>query len=169
VDSLLKSGVITDPSRLYWDVRLALSYPTVETRAMDAMTSLDDLLVLVGLIRGLVTASLGATDLGWRAPPVRGEVLRAASWYAARYGLADDLIDVLGPRHTSVRSVVDLALRVARPHLEEAGDFDFVKDGLDRMIADGGGAARQRRAYERGGLWAVVDDLTDGFLEGTDA
>jgi carboxylate-amine ligase len=54
-----------------------------------------------------------------------------------------------------VQSLVD----TVRPALEEAGDQDFVAEGVETVLR-AGGAVRQRAAYERSGnVDGVVDDL----------
>ncbi|MFD0890741.1 hypothetical protein ACFQ08_39865 [Streptosporangium algeriense] len=56
----------------------------------------------------------------------------------------------------------ELAVRMldaAAPGLEEHGDLDLVTGWLKRLIGEGDGATRQRRAAEDGGLAGVVDHL----------
>jgi glutamate---cysteine ligase / carboxylate-amine ligase len=42
-------------------------------------------------------------------------------------------------------------LRWIRPALEFAGDYEMVTTGIDRLLLDGTGAVRQRRAFARRG------------------
>jgi carboxylate-amine ligase len=50
-----------------------------------------------------------------------------------------------------------------RPALEETGDVAPVADRLERLLARGTGASRQRAAFERGGLDEVIADLRRRF------
>jgi carboxylate-amine ligase len=95
-------------------------------------------------------------------PPVRSDLLRAASWRASRYGVGGDLVHPLTwelvPSFEAVDTLVD---RVA-PALDAAGDADLVNDGLARLRSTGNGARRQRATYERTGeLRDVVAELVD--------
>ncbi|WP_406673347.1 hypothetical protein WBK31_26365 [Nonomuraea sp. N2-4H] len=60
----------------------------------DVPLDVTDSLTLIGLIRALVVTALGAVRRGDRGLPVPGEVLRAAYWRAARYGLQGEILDV---------------------------------------------------------------------------
>jgi 8-oxo-dGTP pyrophosphatase MutT (NUDIX family) len=84
--------------------------------------------------------------------------LRAATWRAARYGLGEQLVDPatggLSPAYDVLRSM----LRAAESGLEITGDGDLAREGLARIVREGNGADRQRRAYARSG-WAGVLDV----------
>jgi carboxylate-amine ligase len=55
--------------------------------------------------------------------------------------------------------VVQTLVDTVRPALEEAGDMDFVTEGVETVLR-ASGAVRQRAAYERSGdVAGVVDDL----------
>ncbi len=142
---------------LYLDARLAAAYPTVEIRVADACTEVDDAVLVAALSRALVeTVAADGPD----ADPVRSDLLRAAHWRAARYGLSGSLVHprtwALVPARDAVAALVD---HVAAA-LDAAGDRAFVDDGLDRLVSVGGGARRQRQAFERtGSLAGVVADV----------
>ena len=58
--------------------------------------------------------------------PARPELLRAAHWRAARYGLEGELIDIAAGRAVPAAELVQSLLAFVRPALEEAGDWDEV-------------------------------------------
>ncbi len=157
--ALIDSGAALDEGMLYFDARLAASFPTVEIRVADTCTEIEDALLVVALARALVETLAHAPETD---EPVRSDLLRAAGWRASRYGVGGDLVDPrtweLVPAFDAVGALVD---RVA-PALADAGDDDLVSDGLARLRATGNGARRQRATYERAGdLRAVVADLVD--------
>lgn len=170
---MIASGAARDEGMLYFDARLSADHPTVEIRISDVCTDPDDGILVAGLVRGLVTRA--AVELRVDGPPPeddriatggeaefvwRSELLRAAQWRAARYGLSDGLLDPTTAELASARDVLTTLVDTVRDELEACGDLDLVRDGVARVLADGG-APRQRAAYERGGgdLSAVVDDL----------
>jgi carboxylate-amine ligase len=157
--ALIDSGAALDEGMLYFDARLAASYPTVEIRVADTCTEIEDALLVVSLARALVETLADDPAPG---EPVRSDVLRAAGWRASRYGVGGDLVHPrtgeMVPAYDALGALVD---RVA-PALAEAGDEDRVAEGLGRLRATGNGARRQRATFERSGeLRAVVADLVE--------
>jgi glutamate---cysteine ligase / carboxylate-amine ligase len=167
-DWLQAWGAALDTGMLYFDVRLAEKYPTVEVRVADVCTDLEEALLVVLLTRALVTrCATAATDppsTGDEVPDAhwRSDLLRAATWRAARFGTSGAIVHPVTRQLTPVRAVVRDTVEWVRPALEEAGDLDQVVDGANRLLSRGSGATRQRRVIERTGrLVDVVDDLAN--------
>jgi carboxylate-amine ligase len=168
-----ESGAARDEGMLYFDARLSADHPTVEVRISDVCTDPDNAVLIAALIRGLVSAaavrSQGERDgseerkaAGRSAEYVwRAELLRAAQWRAARYGLSDRLLDPTSGKLDTSHVVLERMVGVAREQLEETGDLDLVDHGIRRVQAESG-ASRQRAAYERSGsVTGVVDDVVE--------
>ncbi|XVS62434.1 carboxylate-amine ligase [Actinosynnema sp. CA-299493] len=152
---LRSTGAALDPAMIYWDVRLSDRHPTVELRVCDVAATVDEAVLLAALVRAIaVTASAGVPAR--RVPDL---ALRSALWRSARDGLDGAGIEPLSgrlvPAAEMVRSLVDWA----RPALRQAGDEDLVVDGVDRLLVDGTGAVRQRRAFRRRGSLADVVEM----------
>ncbi len=157
---LMAAGAALDSGMLYFDARLSEANPTVEVRTSDVCTDPDDAVLVAALVRGLVMRAVDRHSEGVGDPVWRSELLRAAHWRAARYGLSNQLLDPRTAEPATARDVLGQLYDTVRDQLEECGDADLVEDGLERVLA-GGGASRQHAAYERSGgdLAAVVDDL----------
>ena len=153
---MLEWGAGLDEGMLYFDVRLAERYPTVEIRVADVTTDVEDALLTALLARALVsTVAADRAPATWRA-----DLLKVAGWRAARTGVAGDLVHPLDATVVPARAVFGAAVDYVRPALEEAGDLELVTASFERLVARGSGATRQRRALEVGGdLYAVVADL----------
>jgi carboxylate-amine ligase len=159
VDALIRSGVITDAGMIYFDVRPSAHLPTVELRLCDACPRVEDVALLAGLFRALVTLETEAIEAGRPARPVRTELVRATTWRAARTGLEGELVSPLtGVPVPAARLLVQL-LDELRPTLEATGDWELVVELTQASLARGSSADRQRKAYARGGLDEVVDLL----------
>jgi carboxylate-amine ligase len=160
-----ETGALMDPKTVFWDTRPSPKLPTVEVRVADVPLDVNDSLTIVGLVRGLIVTALADVARGDRGLPFPSEVLRAAYWRAARDGLTGDSLDV---RHGALVPAPELARRLlahVRPALEQSGDLTFVEEGLDRLLRQGSGAARQRRVLAGSGhLAAVVDDLIEATV-----
>ncbi|MEU7555355.1 glutamate--cysteine ligase [Streptomyces sp. NPDC044571] len=159
VAGLVNSGVITDAGQLYWQARLSEKYPTVEIRCTDVQLRADDAVMFAGLVRALVATAVQDAKSGAPLPDCPQELLQAATWQAARYGVSGPLVGCEGGRH-SARDAVGLLMRHVRPALDEAGDSREVTALVHRLLRDGAPADRQRRAMAEGGLPALIELIT---------
>ncbi|MEO3783241.1 glutamate--cysteine ligase [Actinocorallia sp. B10E7] len=159
VARLVADGTIIDPGMVYFDVRPSCHLPTLELRVCDACPRVDDVVLLAGLFRALVRRECAA-EREREFRPVRGELLRSATWHAARFGLGGLLVDPATGRPAPAGEVVRDLLAELGPFLEEAGDRDLVSALAADLLERGDCAARQRAVHDRGGsLRAVVAGL----------
>ncbi len=159
VADLVRSGVISDPGMIYFDVRPSDHLPTVELRVCDACPCLADVVLLAGLFRSLVIRETAAAIADRPPLPVRPELLEAAMWRAAQSGLEGNLVDPLTASPVPAGLLAGQLLTSLRPALESTGDWELVADLTASALARGSSAARQRAVYARRGLPAVVDAL----------
>jgi carboxylate-amine ligase len=153
VDDLVRAGELDGAGSIWWDVRLHPGHGTLEVRLADAQSSLADVEGLVALIHGIAQHEALVADPDH---PQR-DLLDEASFRAIRDGL-DARISLGGPmRH--VQDLAAQALAVARPYAARAGSAGAI-DHLERMLAEGNGAVRQRAAFARGGMPEVLRRLT---------
>jgi glutamate---cysteine ligase / carboxylate-amine ligase len=165
-DVLLAAGTGRDRRMIYWDVRPSAHLPTVEVRIADVAATVDEAVLLAAVVRALVATALADLRRGLRAPPVPAEVLRAASWRAARDGITGLSLDVLAGRLVPARLLLDRLLHRVHDQLD---DPDLVRRLLSTLDADGGGAQRQRRAFAREGRMSdVLDQLARDTLSGSE-
>ena len=168
VECLVRTGSVSDATKIYWDVRPSARFETLEFRVADVCLTLDEAVMLAGLVRGVARAAYDDARRGGARPDVRPELLRAAKWRAARFGLEADLIDVGEGRSAPAREVVGKLLEHVRPALEEFGEWEEVAALVAEVSARGTGAARQRAAYaRRGSFEGVVDYAADETAKGT--
>ncbi|GAA2851916.1 hypothetical protein GCM10010517_09570 [Streptosporangium fragile] len=158
VDELVRSGVITDPGMIYFDIRPSAHVPTVELRICDACPRVSDVVLIAGLFRALVARELEAVRNG-PGRSVRLEMVRAATWRAARSGLEGDLVDPVGGVPRPAAEVIGRMVDGLRPQLEEFSDWELVTSLTREALARGSSSARQRQAFARGGRLADVVDL----------
>jgi carboxylate-amine ligase len=163
VETLFATGSIDDHARIYWDVRPSAKFPTVEFRVADVGMTVDDTVMVAGLVRALA-ATVAREDPGTGPAAVRPELLRAATWRAARYGISADLVDVAEGTARPARDLIGRMLDRLRPALVDLGDWDEVSGLVGRTLVDGTAADRQRR------VWAATGDLSavmDFIVEAT--
>jgi len=155
---------IDAPARLYWDLRPSARYPTLELRVADVPLTVEESVTVAGLFRALVVEATAQVEAGEPTPAVRPELLRAALWRAARYGLGSDLVDVRDLVSRPATAVLDDLVERLRPHLDALGDTERVGLGVARVVEEGTGAERQRRAFARRGS---LDDVTEAIAVAT--
>ncbi|MFH9015616.1 glutamate--cysteine ligase [Streptomyces sp. NPDC017943] len=160
VEELILTRTVLDHGGLYWDVRPSHHLPTVEVRVADAALTPEDTILLAAVVRALVATALRAIRAGEPAPRPAPEILRAASWRAARDGLTGHALDPLTRRLVPATEQVEHMLRTLSPALHRSGDLDLVRSHWERVRTRGGGAERQRAAYRhRSSLHDVVDHV----------
>ena len=148
-------GGTSDSGTLNWVVRPSEKYPTLELRAFDAQLDSRTSTALAALVRGVVD-----TDRDER--PHEAELLDAAYWHAARYGLDRDLFDPQAGRMRAAADVVHALLDAAAPGLERHGDTQRVESRVGWILNQGNGATWQRRAYREGGRPSLANLLIEG-------
>jgi glutamate---cysteine ligase / carboxylate-amine ligase len=143
-------GALPDYTFLWWDVRPHPALGTVEVRAMDSQAALWSAAALGALVH-----ALARREAERRGPWAGTEALREASFAAARDGLGARL-----PLDGALRPVPEVAratLALARPHADDPDALALVA----RILATGNGADRQRAAFARGGMPAVLAMLAE--------
>jgi carboxylate-amine ligase len=154
VAGVVAAGDAPDYTFLWWDLRPHPKLGTVEVRAMDAQSALWSVAGLTGLVHGLARAAAEAPV----AHPTPREVLMESSFRAARDGLGATLWHEGALR--PVPEIARAAVERARPFAAELGS-DGALDEVERLLREGGGADRQRAAFARGGMRAVLQLLVD--------
>jgi glutamate---cysteine ligase / carboxylate-amine ligase len=157
---LIDTGSILDSGHIYWDARLGVKYDTLEFRIADECTTVDEVILQAGLCRALALTCLNETTDNRPLAAAQPELIRAATWRAARSGLDDHLIDVVAKEKVTATTMLDRLLNYLRNALEELGDWDEIVGLVDQTRQRGTSARRQRQALARSGrLEDVVDEI----------
>ena len=140
VQSVTEAGGLDDYTFVWWDLRLQPRLGTIELREMDSQSSLERVAGLTALAQGL------ARHEAERAPaePPPSQVIAESSFRASRDGIEATILHEGSMR--PLRDVARGALDLARPHARELGS-EGALEGIERILAEGDGAARQRAAH----------------------
>jgi carboxylate-amine ligase len=155
VAELRALGECPDDSYLWWDLRPHPRLGTVEIRALDAQSSLDDLVALVALIHCLAVHEASTPRRG-RQPGA--EALRELSFRATRDGLNARLM--LDGALRPVREVAFHALGIASAYAADLGCWDELML-VHQLLERGNGDARQRANAHEGGIELMLQRLAD--------
>lgn len=160
VETLVDSGVITDPGMMYFDTRPSARIPTLELRICDSCPSSDTILLIAGFFRAMVDREYEAHKAGEPVFEMPGALGRAATWRAARSGLEEDLVDLRAGHSAPAGRVVHALVDSLEPWLRRNGDWETITSLAEGALSLGSSAARQRRVLRnRGRLTDVVDLL----------
>ncbi|QGF23511.1 glutamate--cysteine ligase [Raineyella fluvialis] len=146
--ALLATKVPLDAGMLYFDARLAEKYSTVEVRVADVNLDAEHAAVIASLIRALVETGARAWRNGDPAPDVPASELSVWNWRASRSGIEDQLVDPRSGTPVPAAEVIGQFLELVRPALADDEERMAVETVVDDILHTGGGARRQRRAYE---------------------
>ena len=149
VDFLFRTRSITEHTEIWWSVRPHLAYGTVEMRIMDAQSCAGESTALLALAAACIAQAALDFDSGRRPQEVPHRLIEENVWRAIRHGLDGRLIDlgaaVEVPAAVAVERVVDWTSEA-----RSALGLDGHMADLERLLANGNGAQRQRRRHAAG-------------------
>jgi carboxylate-amine ligase len=144
LDAIGAGGGPEDHTMVWWDVRLQPRLGTIELRELDVQSGLDEAAGLTALVRALVRRAVEVPV----EHPLPAQTL-AWSWFrATRDGLDAEIAQ--GDRLVPLREV-------ARETLAALAGEDPALDGVEKILSEGNGADRQRAAFARGGMQALLE------------
>jgi glutamate---cysteine ligase / carboxylate-amine ligase len=158
VEALTASGGMPNYTFVWWDIRPHPILGTLEIRAMDSQSSLASVAGLAALVHALARRAVEE-----RGPWEHRDVLMESSFRAARDGL-----DATLWHEGALRPVTEIAratVELARPYARELGSEDALEE-IERILAEGNGAIRQRAAFATGGLPGVLAELVGETMRG---
>lgn len=176
LETLVRSGVIEDGTKIWWDLRPSARFPTLELRITDVCPLIDDALCIAALFRCLCRCLHRHNRQGRHLPNSLLLLLNENRWRAQRYGLEHGFIDLRRKEIVTSDVLIDELLELIR---EDAEYFDSNAevDHARRILARGTSADRQLALYQqqldRGlapsqALKAIVDHLVVETVAGTD-
>jgi glutamate---cysteine ligase / carboxylate-amine ligase len=158
-DLLTRAAGVDDYTWFWWKLRPHPKLGTVEIRALDCQSSLQDTKALIALTHCLARAAADQETVD----ELPSELLEEGMFRAVRFGIEARLPDANGELHP-FDEVLDRALDQAKPYAAELG----CEDGLaliPALVAAGGGAGRQRQIYELAGIDALLREMTVATAE----
>jgi carboxylate-amine ligase len=150
---LTRAADVPDYTYHWWKLRPHPRLGTVEIRALDTQASPRHTAALVAAVHALARHEAEAEAVD--GPP--HEILDEASFRAARAGVEATLPD----DEDRLRPVAELAAEVVARVAPAARELrcEAELEDLAGLVADGGGAGIQRRAYRDGAAAALLDAL----------
>jgi carboxylate-amine ligase len=152
---LARAADVPDYTWFWWKLRPHPRLGTVEVRALDAQGSLEDTAAIVALAHCLARHSAESDP----EPPPPSEVLEEGMFRAARYGVHAELPDAEG-RLWPLGELLERRIEQLSSHARELGCAAEL-ERLPALVSRGGGAGRQRAAFEIAGMEGLLRDMTE--------
>ena len=121
IAALTKAGIIDDASYVWWALRPSLKHPTLELRAPDCCTFVDDSIAIAALYRALARRLCRNPWLNADMTPVSRAIVVENKWRAQRYGVNGTFASHDGSGAISVAEMLDQVLAEVMPDAEELG------------------------------------------------
>ncbi len=177
VEVLVKAQLIEDATKIWWDLRPSVRFPTLEMRITDICSLLDDGIAIAALYLCLCRMLFRLRRLNQRWRAYSPFLIMENRWRAQRYGVSNSMVDFGKSELVPFADLLEEILDLVR---DDAEAFDCVAEvEHTRTIArQGTSAGRQIDVYKRAmaagadeaaALRAVVDMLIADTVRGTTA
>src|ERR687883_146006 len=165
VELLLKTNSISNPKKIWWDVRPHSNFPTLEFRVCDIPTRVDDTVAIAALFQAIVCKldRLIDKNLGFRL--YRRMLIQENKWRAVRYGLEGKMIDFGKQKEVPTADLIRELLDFVDDVLDDLGSRKEIEH-IHTILERGTSADEQLQVYrETNDLKAVVDRLIERTVE----
>ena len=167
VTAMVRSGAMPDSSHLWWAIRPSQKYPTLELRAPDCCTRLDDALAIAALYRALARYLYTHPQHNAGLDVVDRSIAVENKWRAQRYGAQGTFVTRSGG--IAVGGLLDRVLELIAADAEALGCGDEVVH-CRTIIAEGTSADAQLRIfneYEHEGAEIALHKVTEWVRDAT--
>ncbi len=148
IEVLVKTGIIEDASKIWWDIRPSSRFPTLEVRIADVCTNIDDAICIASLFQCWLRmlCRLKRTNLRWRR--YLSMLIDENRWRAHRYGIDEGLIDFGREKIIPYTELFEEMLSLIHEDAEALGCVKAVEHGRE-IIKRGTSAHAQIEQYHK--------------------
>ena len=148
IGALVQAGVMPDASYIWWAVRPSLKHPTLELRAPDVCTRIDDAIAIAALYRALARRLCGNPWQHWDIGAVGRAIVVENKWRAQRYGVSGTFARIERDGPITVAEMLDRTIEDVQRDAEALGCLDEVLD-CRRIVQNGTSADQQIAIYDQ--------------------
>ncbi|PZA12165.1 carboxylate-amine ligase [Rhodopseudomonas palustris] len=148
VEALVCSGVMPNESYVWWALRPSFRHPTLELRAPDVCTRLEDAVLIASLYRALIKYLCEHPASAQQVDNVERAIAVENKWRAQRYGTDCVFASKDGP--IEIREFLDKVIAQVLPDAKSLGCAAEV-EGCRSILEHGNSADAQLRAYHDAG------------------
>ena len=148
VDALVRAGVMPDASFIWWAMRPSTAHPTLELRAPDCCTRLEDAVAITALYRTLARRVFFNPWLNADLTAVSRAIAVENKWRAQRYGIHGTFVHEARPHGVSFARWLDQVIEEAAGDAAALGCLDEVLR-CRAIVTDGTSADAQLAIYRQ--------------------
>lgn len=169
LEALDQTGLCSDPTMIWWDLRPSVRFPTLELRVCDVCTRVGDAVTIAALFQALLATlyELRNHNQRWRRYP--NIMIEENKWRAQRDGIHGQLADFGRRQAVAFPDLLEEMLELFQPAAEKLAGWTAIQRARD-IVARGTSSDQQRARFkavlDQGGerqdaLNAVVDWLIE--------
>jgi carboxylate-amine ligase len=153
-------GAIDDGTQLWWSIRPALHFPTLELRIADACTYVQDAVAIAALFRCLIATAVRHPSFGRKRTTHTRRIIDENRWRAKRDGIRAHLILEMSDEVVPVQQVLERLLSLISEDAERLHCLNVLIH-LHGIFRRGTSAQQQLAIYKEGRLLGLgrVDAL----------
>jgi carboxylate-amine ligase len=148
IDALVQAGVMPDGSYIWWAVRPSLRHPTLELRAPDVCTSVDDAIAIAALYRAVTRRLTLNRSQNSDMNAITRAIAVENKWRAQRYGVRGSFARIERDGSITVAEMLERTIAEVTPDAEALGCLDAVLH-CRHIVEQGTSADRQLSIFER--------------------
>jgi len=145
VSALVRAGVMADSSFVWWAIRPSLKHPTLELRAPDSCTLVEDTIALAALYRVLVRHLVYNPRRHADIDSVARAIVVENKWRAQRYGVRGTFVTDAGA--VTIAQTLDRVIEQVAADAEALGCVDEIRR-CQAIAAAGTSADAQLAVYD---------------------
>jgi glutamate---cysteine ligase / carboxylate-amine ligase len=170
VAALVRAGVMEDSSYVWWAVRPSLKHPTLELRAPDSCTLVDDSIAIAALYRTLIRHLVIDPSCNADIDAVARAIAVENKWRAQRYGVHGTMVAAEGA--LTVAAILDRVIEEIAADADALGCAEELRR-CQVIAAAGTSAEAQLAVYDahrkdhshEESLRAVIDWIANATLQ----
>jgi glutamate---cysteine ligase / carboxylate-amine ligase len=144
VSALVCSGAIPNATHVWWALRPSDKYPTLELRATDCCTRIEDALAIAALFRCLVRYLCRCASINADLDPIDRGIAVENKWRAQRYGVGATFASSAGA--ISMTEMLEDTINRVGPDAEALGCLEETNH-CRKIVAGGSSADAQLRVF----------------------
>ena len=146
VELLVAGGAARDSSYLWWAIRPAARFPTLELRICDACTRVADTIAIATLYRCLIRLLVRRPELAAPWTPFTRRLVDENRWRAKRHGLDADFLSLTGEPPVACRTAIAALLDTVAEDAQALG-CEKPLERIRALMGEGSSAHMQLALY----------------------
>jgi carboxylate-amine ligase len=148
VGALTGAGIIPDASYIWWTLRPSTKFPTIEMRAADSCTRLDDAAAIAALFRCLVRALDRDRSINAGFDRLGRAITQENKWHAQRHGIGATFVCPFTRAPLTAKQWLDQVRETVADDIDAFGCGSEIAR-LDAILSEGTSGDRQIDIYSR--------------------